>query len=502
MSRGRKRTSSFDGTNWEAVFYNSVGVYVQFINIQLSKEYKLEPLSNHLKIFGGYAFKNSEYKKQGIPIIRISNFSNEKVILDDVVYYTESQELERFELVEGDIIIALTGGTIGKLAIVQDGLGKLYLNQRVGKIQVLNPDEFEMEYVYWIARSVQSIIKDLAWGAAIPNVSPKHIEGLKFPLPEKKVQKGIIDFLNNLKNAEVDANRVYFNEKIENKILLLQEKQLITSTIATELTHQLSLVQQLRRQLLQEAVQGKLVPQNPADEPADALLRQIKAEKEQLIKTGKLKKDKPLPPVNAEEAPFEIPEGWVWCRLGEIAEIVRGGSPRPAGDKRFYDGQIPFLKVGDLTGYEDKYCKEYTHTIKEAGLNKTRFVEADTLMLTNSGATLGIPRICSFATTFNDGIAAFLNLSAIDKIFLFYFLRSKSDWFLKQASRGQGQPNLNTGIIAETFFPLPPLPEQHRIVQKLEQLLQTCDALEASIRHSQAVNAQLLQQVLREALQP
>ena len=138
----------------------------------------------------------------------------------------------------------------------------------------------------------------------------------------------------------------------------------------------------------------------------------------------------------------------MWCRLGEIAEIVRGGSPRPAGDPTYYGGNIPFLKVGDLTGYEDIYVRTHTYSIKEAGLYKTRFVEADTLMLTNSGATLGVPRICTFPTTFNDGIAAFLNLNFIGKIYLYYFLKSKTDWYLKEASKGQGQPNLNIDIIS------------------------------------------------------
>lgn len=121
-------------------------------------------------------------------------------------------------------------------------------------------------------------------------------------------------------------------------------------------------------------------------------------------------------------------------------------------------------------------------------------------MLTNSGATLGIPRICTFPTTFNDGIAAFLNLKHINKIYLYYFLKSKSDWCLKEASRGQGQPNLNTDIIALTPFPLPPLAEQQRIVEKLEQAMQHCNELEASIKQSELQNEKLLQQVLREAL--
>ncbi|MBC8490781.1 MAG: restriction endonuclease subunit S [Bacteroidetes bacterium] len=257
MSRGRK-SILFEGSDWEKVFNNSVGVYVQIINLELRKTYKLKPLSKYIKILGGYAFKSSQYKKQGIPVIRISDFSNEKIVLTDCVYYDESDGLSKYELKEGDIIIALTGGTIAKLAIVQEGLGKLYLNQRVGKFEALNPDEFESEYVYWIARSVQSIIKDLAWGAAIPNVSPKQIEALDFPLPDKKIQKGIISFLNDLKNQEIDSNRIYFKKYIDNEIIKLQENQVSGNNISTALTHQLDLVKQLRQAFLREAMQGKL----------------------------------------------------------------------------------------------------------------------------------------------------------------------------------------------------------------------------------------------------
>jgi type I restriction enzyme S subunit len=301
----------------------------------------------------------------------------------------------------------------------------------------------------------------------------------------------------DLCNIEISIPDYSEQQGLYNKLINSQNS---SSILDAELKNQLELLKKLRQQLLQDAVQGKLVEQNKKEEPASELLKKIKAEKQKLIAEKKLKKEKELPPIKPEEIPFEIPENWVWCRLGEIAEIVRGGSPRPAGDPTFYGGEIPFLKVGDLTGYEDIYVRTHTHSIKEAGLHKTRFVEADTLMLTNSGATLGIPRICTFPTTFNDGIAAFLNLTNIDKVYLYYFLKSKSAWYLKEASRGQGQPNLNTDIIALTPFPLPPLNEQNRIVQKLDELMQYCNELEASIKQSESQNEKLLQQVLREAL--
>ena len=167
---------------------------------------------------------------------------------------------------------------------------------------------------------------------------------------------------------------------------------------------------QLKNSILQWAIQGKLVPQDPNDEPASVLLEKIRAEKARLIKEGKIKKDKKESIIYRgednsyyekfadgkvvcidEEIPFEIPKKWVWCRLNNLADIVRGGSPRPAGSPEYYNGNIPFLKVADLTKDSQMFVRTYTATIKEAGLKKTRMVSANTLLLTNSGATLGVP---------------------------------------------------------------------------------------------------------------
>lgn len=158
-------------------------------------------------------------------------------------------------------------------------------------------------------------------------------------------------------------------------------------------------------------------------------------------------------------------------KFREVCNVVRGGSPRPAGSPLYYDGHIPFLKVGDLTKDESKYLFSYNETIKEAGLTKTRYIEANNLLLTNSGATLGIPKITTFATTFNDGIQAFLNLpNDISKEYLYYYLRSKTIWFRKEAARGQGQPNLNTDMVKRMSFPFPPISEQNQIVAYLDKL--------------------------------
>ena len=262
----------------------------------------------------------------------------------------------------------------------------------------------------------------------------------------------------------------------------------------------------LRQNILQEAIEGKLTEEwrkeNPVikgnpDFDAEALFEKIQEEK---CHTDSKKKEKSLPEITEDEKPFEIPKGWKWIRLGEICEIVRGGSPRPAGDKTYYDGNIPFLKVADLTGTNEKELYQFTYTIKEAGLKKTRLVEKETLMLTNSGATLGIPKICMIQTTFNDGIAAFLGIQErILKDYLYYFLKSKTKWFLKEAAKGQGQPNLNTDIVSVTMLPLPPLAEQTEIVRVVESQLAKVDQLEKQIAERETLTKQMLQSIMKDA---
>ncbi|MFT3904504.1 MAG: restriction endonuclease subunit S, partial [Niabella sp.] len=178
-----------------------------------------------------------------------------------------------------------------------------------------------------------------------------------------------------------------------------------------------------------------------------------------------------------EKLPFGIPNNWIWCKLGEVCNVVRGGSPRPAGSNIYYNGDIPFLKVADLTKSKNMYVDTYQYTIKEAGLTKTRFIKKDTLLLTNSGATLGVPKICGIDATINDGIAAFLDLDDSQIEYLYWFLESQTQ-NMRNIDQGAAQPNLNTDIIKDFLIPIPPLTEQKRIVSEIKYLLSVIDSLE------------------------
>jgi type I restriction enzyme S subunit len=273
--------------------------------------------------------------------------------------------------------------------------------------------------------------------------------------------------------------------------------------LSNELSHQLSLVKKLRQSFLQEAVQGKLLAQNPDDEPASELLKKIKAEKEKLIAEKKLKKEKALPTIQAEEIPFEIPEGWVWCRLGEICTIK--GGKRVANGYKLLNVPTPYIyiRVSDMkNGTVDD---SDLHYLDETMFQKIKqyTISKDDIYMTIVGGTIGkcglIPeKFHNMNLTEN---AAKISPILINKVYLWKCLDSpfcQNQFIDKTKQVGVQKMALNR--FSNSIIPLPPLSEQIRIVQKLDELMQTCNELEASIEESQAQNEKLLQQVLREAL--
>ena len=245
--------------------------------------------------------------------------------------------------------------------------------------------------------------------------------------------------------------------------------------------------QQLKNSILQMAVQGKLVPQDPNDEPASVLLARIRAEKEQLIKEGKIKKEKnpsiifrgadnlPYEKIGknepvciADEVPFEIPDTWEWVRLGSIGDWGSGATPSRSIPE-YYGGDIPWLKTGDLN---DGYIEYIPENISRFALEKTsvRLNPAGSVLIAMYGATIGKLGILTFPATTNQACCACLPIEICNE-YLFYFLMSQKVAFVKQ-SEGGAQPNISKKKIVATLMPLPSLAEQYRIVAKIKEVLQ------------------------------
>ena len=234
----------------------------------------------------------------------------------------------------------------------------------------------------------------------------------------------------------------------------------------------------LRQKILDLAIRGKLVPQDPNDEPASVLLERIKAEKEQLIKDGKIKRSKKSASSDTspyENVPFQIPESWVWTTLGNIGQWQSGATPSRLC-KEYYGGTIPWLKTGDLN---DGYIYDIPEYITEKALAETsvKLNPVGSILIAMYGATIGKVGMLTFPATTNQACCACVDYSGIEQKYLFYFLVSHKEEFIMQGGGG-AQPNISKEKIVETLIPIPPRPEQVRIVNIIENWFAIIDKIE------------------------
>ena len=237
----------------------------------------------------------------------------------------------------------------------------------------------------------------------------------------------------------------------------------------------------LRQKILDLAIHGKLVPQDPNDEPASVLLERIRAEKERLIKEGKIKRTKKSAkssdtPHYENEVPFEVPEGWVWVRLDSIGDIVTGSTP-PKDNKEFYGGDIPFYKPTDLE--QGINTTTSTDSLTEEGFAVARQLPTDSILVTCIGATIGKTGMIRKAGTCNQQINAIVSFPNVFPNYIYYvcisdFMQSN----IKDNASATTLPILNKNHFAELQIPLPPIEEQKRIVAAIEKWCSLIDTLE------------------------
>ena len=235
----------------------------------------------------------------------------------------------------------------------------------------------------------------------------------------------------------------------------------------------------LRQKILDLAIRGKLVPQDPNDEPASVLLERIKAEKERLIKEGKIKRSKKRTKTSDTphygNVPFEVPKGWVWTTLGNIGVWQSGGTPSRS-NKSYYGGNIPWLKTGDLN---DSLITNIPESITEEAVanSSAKINPTGSVLMAMYGATIGKLGILTFPATTNQACCACIEYYAITQYYLFYFLLSHRNIFIAKGGGG-AQPNISKEIIVNTVIPLPPLSEQERIITEIERWFTLIDEIE------------------------
>jgi len=395
------------------------------------------------------------YLGNHIPFIKPADISSAGIDYENEGLSKEGIKMGR--LIEFPaILMVCIGGSIGKCYITDIDVS---CNQQVNAITTFIHEM--QEYVWFVLSSefsYQNIIK-VASGTATPIINKDKWSKLLIPLPPLAEQRRI----NAKAHKLLDLNSEL--AVIENDLDVLENQ----------------FVEYLPKSILQAAVQGKLVAQDPNNELATELLKRIKQEKEGLVRDGKIKKDKSLPPISEDEIPYDLPAGWVWCRLEDFCLVARGGSPRPIQDflTDNADG-LNWIKIGD-TDKNDKYINTTKEKIKREGLKKTRQVYKGDFLLTNS-MSFGRPYILNIDGCIHDGWLVLSGYQgAVDTDFFYYAL--SSDFAFQQfkgSVSGSVVKNLNSDKVAKSLFPLPPLVEQQRIVAKVDELMAMCDGLKSA----------------------
>ena len=383
-------------------------------------------LSDVCNFESGYAFSSDDYKDKGTPLVRISNIQDGLVSLDNCVYI-EGDIDKRFIINNGDLLIAMSGATTGKMGVYQYDCPAL-LNQRVGNIKV-NTSLLLQKYRDYFMQSQGDLILKLSYGGAQPNVSAKIISDLFIPIPSLNEQEKIV--------AEIEKWFGFIDE-IENGKIELE-----------------SHIKKTKSKILDLAISGKLVPQDPNDEPAIELLKRINPDFEP-----------------CDNSHYEnLPQGWVVCKIKDIFNITMGQSPTGEsinGVKgiEFHQGKIHFTEsyLSQSGVYTDQ---------------PTKIAEVDSLLLCVR-APVGVLNITQRKICIGRGLCALKPKYEIDNLYWLFILTAYKDYFESNAT-GSTFKAISGDTIKNAVIKLPPLQEQKRILSSIISLYESLDAITAEL---------------------
>ena len=391
-------------------------------------------LGEIINLLSGQDLNSKEYNdiRKGIPYITgASNFSKNKL---EINRWTE---FEKNIAKKGDILITCKG-TIGEMTILE--IDRVHIARQLMSIDtIINNQKYILYFLTFKLKEIQQKANGL-----IPGINREDILLQIIPLPPLSEQRRIV-------------------EKIEGLLALVDDLETNKSDLQ-------SYIKQAKSKVLEMAVRGELVPQNPEDEPASVLLEHIKKEQ----KSSKSKGKTTAHNTHYEE---ELPKNWAKTTLGECFEWGSGGTPT-SSVKKYYDGNIPWLVIGDLN---DNYINTSDKTITQFGLENSsaKLVPKGTLLLAMYGS-IGKLGIAGMPLATNQAIAFALENKEINTKYLFYYLLSVRS-SLNLLGKGATQKNISQSIIKDFHFPLPPLAEQHRIVEKIEHIFAVLEELEENI---------------------
>jgi type I restriction enzyme S subunit len=448
------------------------------------------------------------YVSSGVKFLRSQNVWDDGLRLDAVAFIKPETHAKMSGTVvfANDLLFNITGASIGRCAVVPSDFDEANVSQHVTIVRTVLPALNAFLHKVLISRHVQQTVMDVQVGVSREGLSIAKLGHFLIPVPPLAEQSRIVTRVEELM-------RLCEAVEAKGQLEATQHAQLVRTLLSTltqsETPEQLTdnwqriaahfdrlldrpeAVDALEQTILQLAVRGLLVPQDPRDEPASELLKKIRTEKDKLILEGKIKRDKPLPPIAEDEQPFELPQRWEWVRLGQVAGIERGGSPRPIEAFITDDASgLNWIKIGD-TERGGKYITSASQKIKPEGLVKTRMVYPGDFLLTNS-MSFGRPYITQIEGCIHDGWLRISPPDSLDKDYLYDLLSSS---FIREvfsaAAAGGVVLNLNADKVRGVAIPLPPLAEQSRIVTRIAQLRRLCLELRRRLTASQSTQAHL-----------
>ena len=335
-------------------------------------------------------------------------------------------------------------------------------------ITIVPTNGINIEYL----RIVFQALIETGEGSSIPQLTVPGIKPKLIPIPPYSEQTRI-------------SNKLIETEKIVSAVELNQESVVNYIKLA-------------KSKILDLAIRGQLVPQDPNDEPALVLLERIRAEKEELIKAGKIKRDKKesiifkgddnsyyekigdkIRCIDAE-IPFDLPELWTFARLKHIGGIVGGGTPK-TNISKYWDGNIPWLTPADLSGYDSMYISTGSRTITDFGLKSSsaQMLPANSILY-SSRAPIGYTAIATIPVCTNQGFKSVVPYDFSMSPYLYYCLRARTDNIIQRAT-GTTFKEISGSEMAETIIPIPPLNEQSKIIEKVTQLQEVISLIEKSL---------------------
>jgi len=446
--------------------------------------------------------------------LTVTNMKNKTIINKEIKYIKPETyaEISKYVITKNDLYITIAG-TIGAVGSVPESCDGMNLTENAAKLVFSKCDKTFLVYLL-NSKVVQDQFAALTNKMAQPKLSLRSILSTLIPLPPLVEQRRIVTKIDRLMarcdeleklRGDRNQKRITIHTAALNRLLTAKESddfstawRFITQHFG-ELYSVKENVVELRKAILQLAVMGKLVPQDPKDEPASELLKAIELEKQQLIKEGKVKTQKPLPKISSEEIPYELPKEWEWVRVIDMVDVGTGSTPATTNSE-YYNGNIPWYTSSSTN---DSVAEKPEKFITEKAIKETncKIFPSGSLIIAlyGQGKTRGqISEIVIPGAT-NQAIAAMIFYESSQKTkqyTKYYFVKIYDE--IRSLAEGAAQPNLNVGKIKETLIPLPPLAEQRRIVAKIDQLMALCDRLEKQINAATSKRTELLKALMAQ----